>query len=126
MNPQDCDLLVRRLHELSLVDLSALLNGLDEDEAGELLLHFVGDLEHALGAARDAIRGLERIGSGRGPLALVGMGSADRARDTAEQSDAHACEILRARAEAYRDLARVSDAAALVVPRLFEADRRSV
>ncbi len=117
--------LLSRLRQLSLVEVDSLLAGTSGAAREQLLATFAGDLQEALGQARARIGELAAaFTSGPDPLLLVSAESALRAREGASQAAGRAAERLRQRAEAGRALARLGDAAAQLLPHLFEADRR--
>jgi hypothetical protein len=119
------DKLLGRLRQLSLVDIDALLAGSSGEHRSQLLAAFTDDLCDALGQARARIRDLaETELRGPDPLALIEVPPASRTSSAAAAGAERAAARLRARADACRALAQLDDAAALLLPRLFEADRR--
>jgi len=119
------DELIGRLRQLSLVDLDALLSGASAARYRSLLDTYIGDLHDALSVARERMQALLAVtATGPDPLVLIDAAPAMRARDGAKDAAERAAGRLQARAEACRALARLDDATALLLPRLFEADRR--
>ena len=109
------ELLSARLRDLALVELDAL---------GELVGAYADDVADALREARTRIATLRAQLAGADPLAVVDAPVRQRASDTGAGGADRARERLLAQAEAARALARLTELAAAVVPRLFEADRR--
>ncbi len=111
-----------RLRDLALVDLDALIAGAPEPV--ELLAAFAEDVADALREARARIGALRAILGGADPLNILDATIRQRASD----AGAAGAERVRARlgthAEAARALARLSDLAGGLAPKLFEADRR--
>jgi hypothetical protein len=121
------EVLIRRLSQLALVDLDALVAGAAEAVARRLLLTHAEELQHALGVVRERTRALRsEIGAGVEPLDLAF--AAGGARHSARASDAaqRASERLGERSRAARALSRLDAAAAPVLPRLFEIFQRLV
>jgi hypothetical protein len=117
--------LLGRLRQLSLVELDSLLAGAGP-RRGELLAALADDLIDALGQARQRMAELVReVASGPDPLAVLDATPAMRARGGATaEGPGRLAGRLAERAAACRDLARLEEAAALLLPRLFEIDRR--
>ena len=109
------ELLSARLRDLALVELDAL---------GELVGAYADDVADALREARTRIATLRAQLAGADPLAVVDAPVRQRASDAGTGGADRARERLLAQAEAARALARLTELAAAVVPRLFEADRR--
>lgn len=125
MSGQTDDELIGRLRQLSLVDLDALLSGASGDGYRALLDTYAADLHDALSTARARMQSLiANAAKGPDPLALIDAAPAVRAREGAKDAAARSAGRLEARAEACRALARLDDATARLLPRLFEADRR--
>jgi hypothetical protein len=119
------DQLLGRLRQLSLVDVDSLLAGASGTRYGELVAAYADDVGDALACARARIRELGKLAmSGADPLGLIEVAPPARAREAAAAAGDRASDQLRARAEACRALASLNDAAALLLPRLIEADRR--
>ena len=121
-SPHDADeALSARLRDLALVEIDALLLG---DGAPTLVAAFADDVADALREARARIAALRSQLGGADPLAVLDVSTRQRASD----AGAAGVDRLRARlatqADAARGLARLTDLAAQLVPKLFEADRR--
>jgi len=118
--------LLGRLRQLSLIELDSLLAGASGSRQTELIAAHVDDLLDALGQARRRMAELGRqIAAGPDPLAILDAAPAVRARGgpSAEGPSRLAARLLE-RAAACRELARLEEAAALVLPRLFDLERR--
>ena len=111
-----------RLRDLALVDLDALTVG--ASSPGELIGAFADDVADALREARARIAALRTALGGPEPLAVLDLPHRQRASDTAAAGAQRIREKLVSHAEAARSLARLSDLAASLTPKLFEADRR--
>jgi hypothetical protein len=119
------DRLVGRLRQLSLIDLDSLLAGASGDSRVELLGAYAGDLIDALLQARSRIAELTRtVATGPDPLAILDATPSVRVRGAAGDGPGRLAARLAERASACRDLARVEEAAALLLPRLFDVERR--
>lgn len=119
------DRLVGRLRQLSLIDLDSLLAGASGDSRVELLGAYAGDLIDALRQARARIAELTRtVAVGPDPLAILDATPSVRVRGAAGEGPGRLAARLAERASACRDLARIEEAAALLLPRLFEVERR--
>jgi hypothetical protein len=118
--------LLGRLRQLSLVELDSLLAGASGQRYAELVAAHAGDLLDALEQARRRMNELGReIASGPDPLGVLDAAPAVRARGGAgSEGPARLAARLVDRAGACRDLARLQEAAALLLPRLFEIERR--
>jgi poly(3-hydroxybutyrate) depolymerase len=116
--------LVARLRQLAIAAPEALVAGAGEEEAAELRAAHAAEVADALECARARARELLREAGGADPLSFLEAGPEVRAREggpaLAEQVGAR----LRARAEACRAFARLSEAAAELVPALLRLDRR--
>jgi hypothetical protein len=111
--------LLGRLRQLSLVELDSLLAGASGEQRDELLAAHAEDLTDALGHARRRMDELTaQVAAGPDPLAAL---DAPAARMDAPGQALAA--RLGERAAARRDLARLEEAAALLLPRLFEVER---
>ena len=120
----DDEILLTRLRDLSLVDLDALLAGVEGEQYATLLVAYAGDLEDALRQARQRAAELIKGIASPDPLALLDAPAGTRARDGGRDAADRAAERLAARARASRSLARIDDLACGLFPRLVEADRR--
>jgi hypothetical protein len=121
------DRLLGRLRQLSLVELDALLAGATGARRAELREAHAGDVADAVAQARRRMDELCRaITAGPDPLLLCDAAPAVRARNAAGPAAVQAAQRLSARAAACRDLARLDDACALLVPRLVDLDRVSL
>ena len=119
------DQLLARLRQLSLVELESLLAGATGARHAELLSAYAGDLLHALAHARRRMAELGReVTAGPDPLAVLEAPQSLRARGAAGEGPGRLATRLAERAAACRDLARLDEAAALLLPRLFEIERR--
>jgi len=117
--------LLERLHELSLLDVDAVVAPADPNPA-ELLGAYVADLEEALAEARRALRDAHaELGAGPDPLLLVEQ-APERRVAAGDQGVKDAADRLRARAAGRRDMARLEELVRRVLPRLLDADRRLV
>jgi len=119
------DLLLGRLCQLSLIDLDALTFGAAADQRGELVAAYADDLADALVRARQRMGELVKsIASGPDPLQLASAPAEVRARGGAGEAASRLASRLAERAEASRQLARLDDACALLLPRLVDVDKR--
>jgi hypothetical protein len=110
-----------RLRDLALVEIDALLIG---DRAQELVAAFADDVADALREARTRIAALRSQLGGADPLAVLDVTTRQRASDAGAAGVDRIRTRLAAQADASRALARLTDLAAGLVPKLFEADRR--
>ncbi len=108
-----------RLRDLALVDLDALTAG-----KHSLIATFAEDIANALSEARARIATLRARLGGSEALGVLDATIRQRASDTATAGAQRARERLASQAEAARALARLSDLAAPLIPKLFDADRR--
>ena len=111
-----------RLRDLALVDLDALTAG--TSEPAELLAAFAEDVADALREARARIGTLRAVLGGADPLNILDATIRQRASDAGAQGAERVRARLGTQAEAARALARLSDLAGGLAPKLFEADRR--
>lgn len=111
-----------RLRDLALVDIDALIAG--AREPGELVATFAEDVADALREARSRIGALRGILGGADPLNVLDATVRQRASDAGSAGADRVRTRLGAQAEAARALARLSELAAGLAPKLFEADRR--
>jgi len=110
-----------RLRDLSLVELDALLIG---DRPQELIAAFADDVADALREARARITTLRSQLGGADPLSVLDVSPRQRASDAGAAGVDRIRARLTSQADACRALARLSDLAANLLPKLFEADRR--
>lgn len=110
-----------RLRDLSLVEIDALLVG---DHAQELVAAFADDVADALREARTRISALRSQLGGADPLSVLEVTTRQRASDAGAAGVERIRTRLAAQAESARALARLTDLAAGLIPKLFEADRR--
>lgn len=110
-----------RLRDLALVEIDALLLG---DGAQELVAAFADDVADALREARTRITALRSQLGGADPLAILEAAPRQRASDAGAAGTGRIRARLATQADAARALARLTDLAAGLVPKLFEADRR--
>ncbi len=110
-----------RLRDLALVDIDALIQG---DRAQELVAAFADDVADALREARARIAALRGQLGGADPLAVLDVTARQRASDAGVAGVDRIRARLAAQADASRGLARLTDLAGGLIPKLFEADRR--
>ncbi len=111
-----------RLRDLTLVDLDALTVGARDPQ--ELIAAFADDVADALREARARITTLRGTLGGPDPLNVLDLAIRQRASDQAAVGAQRVRDKLGTQAEAARCLARLSELAASLTPKLFEADRR--
>jgi len=116
------EVLVMRLRDLALVDLDALTAG--ARAPGSLIAAYAEDVAGALSEARARIAALRSSLGGADPLNVLELASRQRASEAGAAGAQRVRARLVAHADAARDLARLSELAAQLVPKLFEADRR--
>jgi hypothetical protein len=120
--PVDVDeALSARLRDLALVEIDALLLG---DRTQELVAAFADDVADALREARTRIAALRGQLGGGDPLSVLDVTTRQRASDAGAAGVDRIRARLVAQAEASRALARLTDLAGGLIPKLFEADRR--
>lgn len=120
--PDPDEALSTRLRDLALVDLDALTVG---SRDGQLLIAaFADDVADALRETRARLAALRTSLGGADPLNVLDLAPRQRASDTATAGALRVREKLASHAEAARSLARLSELAATLTPKLFEADRR--
>lgn len=120
--PLDLDeALSARLRDLALVEIDALILG---DRAQELVAAFADDVADALREARVRIAALRSQLGGPDPLSVLDVTTRQRASDAGAAGVDRLRARLTAQADASRALARLTDLAAGLIPKLFEADRR--
>ena len=123
--PADPDeALSTRLRDLALVDLDALTAGLDSSRAQVLGGAYADDCLDALKEARARMTVLKKEMAGPDPLNVLDLQARQRASDAGHAGAERVREKLHAQAQAGRAFARLADLAGVLVPRLFEADRR--
>ena len=110
-----------RLRDLALVEIDALIQG---DRAQELVAAFADDVADALREARTRIAALRGQLGGADPLSVLDVAVRQRASDAGAAGVDRIRARLAAQADAARALARLTDLAAGLIPKLFEADRR--
>jgi hypothetical protein len=110
-----------RLRDLSLVEIDAL--GLGE-RAPELIAAFADDVADALREARARITALRSQLGGADPLSVLDVTTRQRASDAGAAGVDRIRTRLSTQADASRALARLTDLAGSLIPKLFEADRR--
>ncbi len=110
-----------RLRDLALVEIDALLLG---GGAQELVAAFADDVADALREARARITVLRGQLGGADPLSVLDVTTRQRASDAGAAGVDRIRTRLATQAEASRALARLTDLAAGLIPKLFEADRR--
>lgn len=113
-----------RLRDLALVDLDALTVGLDGARGQALAAAYADDVADALREARARIVALKKALAGPDPLNVLELAPRQRASDAGHAGAIRTRDRMASQAEAARALARLTDLAAALVPRLFEADRR--
>jgi len=114
-----------RLRDLALVDVDALLAGIEGARREALLAAYVADLEDALGDARRRTAALvAEIGAGPDPLTVLDADPSVRVRDGGGELLRRSAGRLDARARACHSLAGLDQLVRQVVPRLVEAERR--
>ncbi len=111
-----------RLRDLALVEIDALTAGVPEPQG--LVAAFADDVADALAEARARIGVLRTALGGADPLNVLDATVRLRASDAGAEGADRVRTRLSAHAEAARTLARLSDLAANLAPKLFEADRR--
>ncbi|MGE3544999.1 MAG: hypothetical protein AB7L28_13755 [Kofleriaceae bacterium] len=114
--------LAARLRDLSLVDLDVLVTASPDSRA--LLTAYADDVADALRAARGRMSEYRAALGGPDPLIVVDTSPTQRGSEDGGPAATRAQGRLRAQAEAARSLARLSELASKLAPKLFEADRR--
>lgn len=120
----DDDALLARLRDLALVDLDALVSGLADDAAAELVAAHADDLADALSCARRRLAELRAPLVASDPLAMLDLPAHVRRRGDGRNAAERAAEQIAARAAAARMLARLDDLIAPLISRYFAAERR--
>ena len=113
-----------RLRDLALVDLDALIVGLDGAAGQQLVGAYADDVADALREARARMVALKKELAGPDPLNVLDLQPRQRASDAGHAGAARSKDKLIAQSEAARAFARLADLASGLVPKLFEADRR--
>jgi hypothetical protein len=113
-----------RLRDLALVELDALVAGLDGNATQPLIAAFADDVADALHEARTRIATLRSAFGGPDPLNVLDVAPRQRASDAGQAGAERTRAKLLSQAEAARAVARLVELAAALVPKLFEADRR--
>jgi hypothetical protein len=122
-DPED-ERLLTRLRQLGLIELDALLFGAGPDARARLVAAYADDLADALSVARARMAGLLGVlSAGPDPLGLVAAGPEVRAGGGALEAAGRLAQALSRRAEACRTLARLDEACAVLLPRLFAVER---
>jgi hypothetical protein len=114
--------LCTRLRDLALVDLDALAIGASAPQV--LVGAYADDVADALREARTRIQALRAAMGGPDPLNVLDLAPRQRASDVAAAGAVRTRQKLSDHAAAARSFARLSELAAHLAPRLFEADRR--
>jgi hypothetical protein len=123
-SPDPDEALSTRLRDLSLVDLDALIVGLDGTRGQELVAAYADDCADALREARTRLAALRKELAGPDPLNVLDITARQRASDAGHAGSVRVHDRLVAQAEAARLFARLAGLAAGLVGKLFEADRR--
>ena len=119
--PDIDEALSTRLRDLALVEIDALIAG---DGSQELVAAFADDVADALREARTRIAALRSQLGGADPLSVLDVATHQRASDAGAAGVDRIRSRLAAQADASRALARLTDLAGGLIPKLFEADRR--
>ena len=120
-HPDIDEALSTRLRDLALVEIDALLIGAGSQD---LIAAFADDVADALRDARVRIAALRAQLGGADPLAVLDVSTRQRASDAGAAGVDRIRARLATQADASRALARLTDLAAGLIPKLFEADRR--
>ena len=121
--------LLARLHDLARVEVDALTAGAGAETAHELIMALSEDLCDALAEARDQCAALDRVPAAGlrpidlDPLALAEQ-SADARRAVTDEDVMRLGAALTAHAERRRRAAALEDAAAPLLAKLRDVDRR--
>jgi hypothetical protein len=119
--------LLVRLHELSLLEIDALLAGVPASAQADVLAALADDLLDALFAARRRAAELSRrVARGPEPLLALDAPASARAAGGAAAFVDRVCGAAASRARACRELARLDGAVQLVIPRLADVERLRV
>lgn len=114
--------LCTRLRDLALVDLDSLVAGSRAPQ--ELIGAYADDVADALREARTRISAMRAVQAGPDPLLVLDVSARQRGSDTASAGAERTRQKLVENAMAARSLARLSELAAQLIAKLFEADRR--
>lgn len=114
--------LCMRLRDLALVDIESLVAGSRTPQ--ELIGAYADDVADALREARSRIAALRTVQGGPDPLLVLDLAPRQRGSDTAAAGAERTRQKLVDNAVAARSLARLTELAAQLVGKLFEADRR--
>lgn len=120
-HPDVDEALSTRLRDLALVEIDALLIGAGSQD---LIAAFADDVADALREARVRIAALRAQLGGADPLSVLDISTRQRASDAGAAGVDRIRARLATQADASRSLARLTDLAANLIPKLFEADRR--
>ena len=120
-HPDLDEALSTRLRDLALVEIDALLIG---ERSQDLIAAFADDVADALREARVRIAALRAQLGGADPLSVLDISTRQRASDAGAAGVDRIRARLATQADAARALARLTDLAAGLLPKLFEADRR--
>ena len=119
------DRLLGRLRQLALIELEALTFGAAAELRGDLVAAYADDLADALERARARMAELvTSIAGGPDPLQLASAPPEVRARGGAGEAASRLAARLGERADACRQLARLDEACALLLPRLVDVDTK--
>ena len=118
------ELLSTRLRDLALVDLDALVVGLDGAAGQALVAAYADDCADALREARNRLVALRKELAGPDPLNVLDLTARQRASDAGHAGAVRVQDRLVAQSEAARAFARLADLAGGLAGKLFEADRR--
>jgi hypothetical protein len=121
-SPDADEALSTRLRDLALVEIDALVAG--SADAAALVGAFADDVADAMREARTRIGALRAQLGGADPLAILDAPPRQRASDGGGAGVERVRARLAVQADAARALARLTDLAASLAPKLFEADRR--
>ena len=122
--PDPDEALSTRLRDLALVDLDALIIGLDGGRGQQLVAAYADDCADALREARTRLAALRKELAGPDPLNVLDITARQRASDAGHAGAGRVRERLVTQSEAARLFARLADLSAGLVGKLFEADRR--
>lgn len=120
-HPDVDEALSTRLRDLALVEIDALLIG---EGSQDLIAAFADDVADALRDARVRIAALRAQLGGADPLSVLDVSPRQRASDAGAAGVDRIRGRLATQADAARALARLTELAAGLIPKLFEADRR--
>jgi hypothetical protein len=113
-----------RLRDLALVELDALIVGLDGERGQQLIAAYADDCADALREARTRMAALRKELAGPDPLNVLDITGRQRASDAGHAGATRVRDRLVSQSEAARVFARLADLSAGLVGKLFEADRR--